>query len=79
MLDKYEKLDDTIFNTILNSEDPLLKESQSILKRVQVRDLYKHVSNSVLPSSEETLKKDAYTKQVYIYLFVLSFKYSIVV
>ena len=48
-MNKYEKLNDSIYLQILNSENDELRQSRDILKRVEKRKLYKHVGSCVIP------------------------------
>ena len=49
-LDEFEKLNDSIFLEILNSNNKKLLESRQILERIGKRKLYKYVGSVVLPN-----------------------------
>lgn len=52
-LDQYEKLNDSIFLEILNSNHPDLEESKKILELISKRKLYKYVGSCVLPNDAD--------------------------
>ncbi|PKY38250.1 HD phosphohydrolase domain-containing protein [Rhizophagus irregularis] len=47
---EYLKMDDTILNKIEYSDDPSLKKSKDIIKRIRKRDLYKFVDGFLVPN-----------------------------
>jgi len=50
-MEMYCQLDDTIFNRILHSSDPKLKESREIVTKIMRRQLYKFVKQTQLEKS----------------------------
>jgi deoxynucleoside triphosphate triphosphohydrolase SAMHD1 len=49
----YAKFDDSVFLRILHSTEPELKEARDILKKVQLRQLYRFIGHT-RPGSEKT-------------------------
>ncbi|RIA96134.1 hypothetical protein C1645_815822 [Glomus cerebriforme] len=47
---RYLKMDDTILNKIEFSDDPNLKKSKEIIKRIRTRNLYKFVDEYLVPN-----------------------------
>lgn len=57
-MDKYLKLNDSIYLEILHSEHEDLKKASELLKLVEKRKFYKYVGSCVIPSDEQTDLKD---------------------
>ncbi|CAH2292618.1 deoxynucleoside triphosphate triphosphohydrolase SAMHD1 [Pelobates cultripes] len=58
-MEAYTKLTDNIFQQILYSSDPKLSESRDILRKVELRQLYKYVGQTH-PTSSNRIKPDEY-------------------
>ena len=49
---EYCKLTDYLFSEILNSKEPELKNSRDILMKIKKRELYKFISEVIVPNSD---------------------------
>ncbi|XP_062597868.1 deoxynucleoside triphosphate triphosphohydrolase SAMHD1-like [Saccostrea cucullata] len=57
-MDAYQKLTDNIFQDILWSRNPSLEASRKILEKIQLRDLYKCVGQTLRPIKQKLGGKD---------------------
>jgi hypothetical protein len=53
-IDRYLKLNDSIYLEILNSESPLLAASKEILSKIESRNIFKFVSGTILATIDNT-------------------------
>lgn len=56
-MDKFEKLNDSIYLQILHSESEELRPSRELLQRIEKRKLYKYVGSSVIPPRKSSEAK----------------------